>query len=134
MPKKSRRISSHPKVTPQVLAKNRADAKREDAYWLSPEGKAEMQRMKKAHEARKKEVKRITVRLPITISNLLDQYGHDYDLDTATVIRLALSNQFKKKPPRKLPEEVVARSGNPNIAELASKGGKARAKKLQKKK
>lgn len=129
-----KRISSHPKATKEYLENIRREAEKEDAYWLSPEGKKEMRKMKKAHEARKKEVKRITVRLPIAISNALDEYSQSHELDTATVIRLALSNQFKKKPPKKLPESVVAVAGNPNIAELASQGGKARAKKLQKKK
>ena len=129
-----KRISSHPKATREYLAKMKEVAKQEDAYWLSPEGKKEMRKMKKAHEARQKEIKRITVRLPIAISNALDEYTQAHELDTATVIRLALSNQFKRKPPKKLPESVVAMPGNPNIAELASKGGKARAKKLQKKK
>ncbi|MBL4884736.1 MAG: hypothetical protein JKY95_09415 [Planctomycetaceae bacterium] len=128
-----KRISSHPKVTPEVLAKLKEAAEEEDAYWLSSKGQAEMRKMKKAHEARKKEVKKISVRLPLAISNTLDQYSQTHDLDKATVIRLALSNQFKKKPPKKLPESVIATPGNPNIAELASQGGKAKAKKLQKK-
>ena len=128
-----KRISKHPLLTPEKKAELNQAAKELDDYYLSPAGKRELKKLAKKAAENRKSVRKVSARLPIAISSALDEYVDNHDLDVATVIKLALYNQFKRKPPKKLPESVVAMPGNPNIAELASKGGKARAKKLQKK-
>jgi len=126
-----KRISKHPLLTPEKQAELNQAAKELDDYYLSPAGKRELKKLAKKAAEKQKSVRKVSARLPVAISSALDEYVENHELDVATVIKLALFNQFKKKPPKKLPETVVATPGNPNIAKLASKGGKARAKKLQ---
>jgi len=128
-----KRITKHPLLTPEKQAELNQAAKELDDYYLSPAGKRELKKLAKKAAEKRKSVRKVSARLPVAISSALDDYTESHDLDVATVIKLALFNQFKKKPPKKLPETVVATPGNPYIAELASKGGKARAKNLQKK-
>ncbi len=54
MPKKHKRLTSHPLATPEVLEKAQASRKKDDAYYLSPEGQAEMSQWKADSEARKR--------------------------------------------------------------------------------
>ena len=133
MKKKVKRISSHPLLTAEKKRELKQVAKELDDYYLSPAGKRELKSLAKKAAENRKSVRKVSARLPIAISSALDEYVDMHHLDVATVIKLALVNQFKKNPPRKLPETVTAKPGNPHIAELASKGGKARAKKMQKK-
>lgn len=54
MPKKHKRLTSHPLATPEVLEKAREARETEDAYYLSPEGQAEMSQWKADSEVRRR--------------------------------------------------------------------------------
>jgi len=123
MPKKHKRITKHPKVTKEFLDKIREDAKVEDAYFQSAEGQAELKKWKQESEEKrmhggKREgsgaksihgVKKVTLSLRITpqVKEFLSEYESASEFVDLAIRRTAA---FK-----------------------SSKGGKAKAKKLQKK-
>lgn len=53
MPKKHKRLTSHPKLTPELLKKAEESRRKNDEYYLSPEGQAEMSQWKAQSESRK---------------------------------------------------------------------------------
>jgi hypothetical protein len=71
---------------------------------------------------------RITVRLGVDLMAALDGYATENGLDRAAVVRLAVVNQLKRKPPKSLPEGVERVGRNPDPSAAGKAGAAARWK------
>lgn len=113
MPKKHKRISSHPKATKAVLAKARKAAEVEDAYFASPEGKAEMQKWKQESEEKRSHggkrkgsgaksihgVKKVTLSLRVTpqVKEFLAEYESASEYVDRAIRRTAAFKRLQKE-------------------------------------
>lgn len=69
---------------------------------------------------------KINVRLGEELIAELESYAEEHGLGRADVVRLAVINQLKKKPPKSLPEGVERVGRNPNPADAGRAGAAAR--------
>lgn len=72
---------------------------------------------------------KINVRLGEELIIEIEAYAEEHELGRADVIRLAVINQLKRKPPKTLPEGVSRVGRNPNAADAGRLGAEARWKK-----
>ena len=69
---------------------------------------------------------RATIRFGEDLLAELDAYATEHGLERAAMVRLAVINQLKRKPPKTLPEGVERVGRNPNPAEAGRAGAAAR--------
>lgn len=115
MDKKHKRITKHPKVTEEVLAKARKSAELSDAHYMSPEGQAEMTGWRKESEEKKARggkrtgsgakpihgVKKVSLSLRVT--SQVKEFLEECDGSAGEYVDLTIRRTaaFKNKKPKK---------------------------------